>query len=80
MPVAWDKAAKAIIESEKAKRGWSNRDLAKALAQIGVETKEHGIAQKLSNGNFAVSFLLQCLMAMNVENLQIGELLRLHEK
>lgn len=79
MPVIWEKAAKAIVETEKAKRGWGNRELVEALERIGVSINEHAITQKLNNGKFPVTFLLQCLEVMEVEVIQVGELLRLHQ-
>jgi hypothetical protein len=62
----WPATASAMIKSQLKWRDWTYADLAKALAEFGVEESEASIRNKLSRGTFPATFLIQCLGAMNM--------------
>lgn len=62
----WPSTASTIIKTQLKWRNWTYADLAKALAEIGVEETEASIRNKLSRGTFPATFLIQCLGAMRM--------------
>lgn len=62
----WPAVASLMIKTELKWRNWTYADLARALAEIGVEESEASIRNKLSRGTFPATFLIQCLGAMKM--------------
>lgn len=67
----WETLAANILKAELAKRGMKYNDLEAKLAKIGVEHSSSMIRQKIFRGSFTFAFLLQCLKAMDVQNLSL---------
>jgi hypothetical protein len=47
--------------------------LAERLGEIGVQENERNLNNKISRGGFTAAFLLQCLGAIGVKSVQIGD-------
>jgi hypothetical protein len=64
--VAWAELPNRIIRVEMAKRGLSYADLVSRLTRIGVAENERSLRNKVARGTFSATFLLQCLVALDV--------------
>lgn len=62
----WTLKAKNILKAELKRRGVTYRDLAEKLGDT-----EKNLNNKISRGGFSAAFFLQCLSAVEVQNLQI---------
>lgn len=69
----WNEKVKRLLKSELVRRGISNSDLVKLLAQIGSEETKSGIDSKISRGTFSAAFFLECLTAIGCEKIEIEE-------
>lgn len=65
--------AKQVLKVEMSKRDWSYRDLAAALAEIGVEIEEKVLRNKVARGTFSAAFLMTCMIAMQVKSLDLSQ-------
>ena len=73
MPDKNDYEAKvsALIKSQLKLAGVTYGDLAEKLTDAGYPTKEPSIRNNLSRGKISAAFMLQCLEAIEVSELQI---------
>ena len=69
----WNTHAKAMLRSEMTRRQVRSTDLVKLLAEQGVEENERNLSNKIARGTFSAAFFLQCLAAMKVANLHLGD-------
>ena len=69
----WEKCASKLLKAELAKRQISYPQLKEKLAFIGIEKTTTDLTSKLSRGTFSAIFLLQCLHAIGVKNMQLDE-------
>lgn len=69
----WGEHAGALLRSEMAKRRMKYPDLARSLAELGVQDNERNLSNKIARGTFSAAFFLQCLKAMGVQNLRLEE-------
>jgi hypothetical protein len=69
----WNAFAKALLRSEMTQRKITAAELAKLLDQIGIHENERNLGNKIARGTFSAAFLLQCLVAMKVQTLRIGD-------
>jgi hypothetical protein len=69
----WNAVAKGVLRAEMSRRQVKSADLAEMLSSIGVEDSPKNVANKIARGTFSAAFLLQCLAAMEVQNLHLGE-------
>ena len=67
----WEAQAKGIIRGELKRRNLSYADLADKLAAIGVKESPRNIQNKITRGGFKAVFLVQCMEAIGVKNLQL---------
>ena len=67
----WQIQAKGLIRGELKRRNLSYADLADRLLRIGVADSERNVAIKIARGRFTAVYLLQCMEAIGVKNLQI---------
>ena len=67
----WEAQAKGIIRGELKRRNLSYADLADRLAAIGVKETPRNIQNKITRGGFKAVFLVQCMEAIGVKNLQL---------
>lgn len=68
-----DKAAR-FLKAEMKRAGLTYAELAKRLEAHGLEETEASIANKLSRGTIAATFLLATLAALEMEGIQLGDL------
>ena len=64
--------AKNILRSELKRRGCSYKQLAEALAGLGIEETDRNIANKISRGAFTAAFFIACLEAIGCKDVRIG--------
>ena len=57
---------------ELERRGVTYGQLVEKLAAIGVTDTERNLNNKISRGGFSGAFLLQCLEAIGVSSIQLG--------
>ena len=69
----WNAYAKGILRSEMVRRQITAADLADLLAGIGIEENDRNIGNKIARGTFSAAFLFQCLTAMKINNLHLGD-------
>ncbi len=65
--------AKQVIKIEMAKRDMGYRELAAALAAVGVEIDEKVLRNKVARGTFSAAFLMTCMIAMQVKSLDLSQ-------
>lgn len=67
----WEEKAKGLLRAEMARKGMTYADLAKGLAEIGIDDNERNLRNKVSRGKFTAGFLLQCLSALGCSSLRL---------
>lgn len=68
---AWDTRVKGILKAELKRKGVTYAQLADRLAAIGVKETEPNIRNKLARGKFTAVFMVQVLIAIDVETLRL---------
>jgi Domain of unknown function (DUF6471) len=68
---AWEMKAANLLKAELKRKGVTYTQLVEKLAGIGVDEKEVNVRNKLARGKFTAAFLLQCLSAIEVREMQI---------
>jgi len=63
-----------FIKAEMKRAGVTYAELAKRLEAHGLKETEASIANKLSRGTIAATFLLATLAALEMEGIQLGDL------
>lgn len=69
----WKKYAAQTIKAELARAGVGYEELTSRLHFIGVEESYKGIASKISRGTFSFLFFAQCMKAMGIKMVRLGE-------
>lgn len=69
----WNAHAKGVLRAEMARRQIKSADLVRLLEALGIEDNEKNVGNKIARGTFSAAFFLQCLTAMGVQNLHLGE-------
>ncbi len=67
----WEEKAANLLKAELKRKGITYAQLVEALAAIGIDEKEVNVRNKLSRGKFTAAFLLQCLSAIQVEEIRL---------
>jgi hypothetical protein len=67
----WEDQAKGLLKAELKRRNVLYAQLVDKLAEIGVVDSEPNVRNKLSRGKFTAVFLLQCLTAIGLKNIQL---------
>ena len=67
----WEAKARGILRAEMTRRGLSYAQLVEKLAEIGIKDDERNVRNKVSRGKFTAAFMLQCLEAIEVENVSL---------
>lgn len=70
----WGGKASRFLKAELKRAGVSYKELADRLNKHGMEESETSITGKLARGTFAVSFLLACLAALELEGVRLEDL------
>ncbi|MGN6356081.1 MAG: DUF6471 domain-containing protein [Novosphingobium sp.] len=60
-----------MLKGELKRRGVTYAELVGKLADIGVHDTEPNIRNKISRGKFTAVFLIQCMEAIGVQQLQM---------
>lgn len=68
----WQAQAKGIIRGELKRRNLSYADLAARLTALGVSETERNVSNKIARGGFTAVFFLQCMEAIGVHTLHLG--------
>lgn len=66
----WEQRVSNLLKAELKRKGVTYARLAEKLAAIGVEEKEANIKNKLARGKFTAVFMLQCLAAIETNELR----------
>ncbi len=64
---------KRLLRAEMARRDMTYEDLAGRLSAIGVDDTAVNLRNKVARGRFSATFLIQCLTAMGLPALRLGE-------
>jgi hypothetical protein len=67
----WSDKAKNLIRSELKRKGVTYAQLSDLLGVIGVQEAEKNIANKISRGVFTMAFFLQCMAAIDVNEVRL---------
>ena len=67
----WERKVANTLKAELKRQGVTYAQLVDRLADIGIVEKEVNIRNKLSRGKFSAAFLIQCLDAINVSQLNL---------
>lgn len=70
--VEWETRAKNLLRAELKRKGVTYAELAEKLAELDVTETERNLNNKISRGGFSAAFLLQCLSAVGVRNIDVG--------
>ncbi|MEE2690711.1 MAG: DUF6471 domain-containing protein [Pseudomonadota bacterium] len=69
----WERLVKGLLKAELKKRNVTYAQLVDKLAAIGVSESEPNIRNKLARSKFTAVFLVQCLLAIDCENLWVSD-------
>ncbi|WP_368734292.1 DUF6471 domain-containing protein [Erythrobacter sp. YJ-T3-07] len=67
----WEERVKTLLKVELKRQNVTYAELVGKLADIGVMDSEPNIRNKISRGKFTAVFLVQCLLAIGVEDLRL---------
>jgi len=67
----WENKVKLLLKGELARKGITYAQLVGKLADIGVMDSEPNIRNKISRGKFTAVFFVQCLTAIEANDLRI---------
>jgi len=68
----WESRVANLLKAELKRKGVTYAGLVEKLSAIGVDEKEVNIRNKLARGKFSAAFLVQCLEAIEVDNLRLS--------
>jgi hypothetical protein len=69
----WEAKVANLLKAELKRKGVTYAQLVEKLAAIGVDEKEVNIRNKLARGKFSASFMVQCLVAIDVKTMRLDE-------
>lgn len=69
--IEYETRAKNLLRGEMRRKGITSAQLAEKLAAIGVHDTERNLNNKISRGGFSAAFLLQCLHAIEANELRL---------
>ena len=67
----WEMRAANLLKAELKRKGVTYAQLVERLADIGISEKEVNVRNKLSRGKFSAACLIQCLTAIEVQDLRL---------
>jgi len=71
--LSYQEKAKGILRGEIKRRNMSYEDLARKLADLGVEETPKNLSNKITRGAFTAGFFVMCLEAIGVQMVRLGE-------
>ena len=69
----WQDRAKGILKAELKRRNMTYANLVEKLAEKGHKDDERNLRNKVARGSFTAAFFLQCLDAIGVQTVRLGE-------
>lgn len=69
----WKALVKGLLKAELKRQGLGYADLAAKLAVLGVKENEPNIKNKINRATFTAIFFLQCLEAIGVKTIHLGD-------
>jgi hypothetical protein len=69
----WAERAKRLLRAQMTLKGVNAAQLAAKLTAMGIQETERNVANKIARGGFSAAFFLQCLKAIDVQNLHLQE-------
>jgi DNA (cytosine-5)-methyltransferase 1 len=69
----WKKYAAQTLKAELARAGVGYEELTRLLHAIEVEESYKGIASKITRGTFSFLFFAQCMKALDIKTVRLGE-------
>ena len=76
----WKQISKSILKSELSKRSIDYNQLSTKLASIGITESSANINSKINRGTFSFIFFLQCMKAIETNNITIDNKENTYEK
>lgn len=73
VPYNWEAEAKRVLKSELARAGVSHKVLVARLEAMGIEDNTAALASRITRGKFSFVFFLQCMRALGVDEVRVGE-------
>ncbi len=67
--VDWHEEARSLLKSVLVRNAVSTSDLIARLSKIGVDESRKGLEAKLRRGTFSAAFFLQCMNALEIDEL-----------
>jgi hypothetical protein len=67
----WKNEAKNLLKGELARRGIKYEGLATKLRAIGINETAEAINAKINRGSFSFVFVLQCMRAIDLNELRL---------
>lgn len=67
----WEKRVANLLKAELKRKGVTYTQLVAKLSEMGINEKEANIANKLARGKFSAAFMVQCLEAIEVNDLRL---------
>ncbi len=67
----WERLASSIVKANLKLAQMNLKDLEAALAAMGLDHHHKNISSKLNRGKFTAAFLLQVLVAAEVERIEL---------
>jgi Domain of unknown function (DUF6471) len=67
----WVNLVKGILRAEMARRGITYDELARRLAELGVQGTAVNIRNKVARGGFSATFFVQCLRAIGANRIDL---------
>jgi 3-mercaptopyruvate sulfurtransferase SseA len=69
----WEAEAKQLLKAELARAGVSHKVLVARLEAMGIEDNTAALASRITRGKFSFVFFLQCMRALGVDEVRVGE-------
>ncbi|MGX5804158.1 DUF6471 domain-containing protein [Bradyrhizobium sp. Arg314] len=69
----WQSEVKGILKAELKRKNLSYADLADKLSALGIEEDRRNISNKIARGSFTAVFFIQCMYAIGVRSIQLGD-------
>ena len=69
----WEGEAKRLLKAELARAGVSHKVLVGRLEAMGIEDNTAALASRITRGKFSFVFFLQCMRALGVDEVRVGE-------
>jgi hypothetical protein len=69
----WSRCACNLLKAELARSGIGYEELVIRLEVIGVHETYKGLAAKINRGTFSFAFFVQCMAALGIKTVRLGE-------